>query len=114
MKKCWLIRARSVQHLGYDVTTRTSSLDALATFQEQPDFFDAVITDQTMPEINGGDLAREMLRIRPDLPIILCTGYSSIIDEEQAKVEGIKGFAMKPFAKAEIATLLRKVLDAQE
>ena len=90
---------------------RTSSLEALATFQNQPDRFDAVITDQTMPGMTGIDLARRMLQIRPDLPIILCTGYSNLVNEEQAKTYGIKGFAMKPLTMKEIATLLRKVLD---
>ena len=100
-----------LERLGYEVTVRTSSLEALATFQNEPDRFDAVITDQTMPGMTGVDLARRMLQIRPDLPIILCTGYSNLVNEEQAKSYGIKGFAMKPLTKKEVATLLRTVLD---
>jgi len=100
-----------LERLGYDVTIRTSSLEALAIFQKQPERFDAVITDQTMSDLTGMDLARQILQIRPDIPIILCTGYSTLISEEQAKVQGVKGFAMKPLSKNEIATLLRKVLD---
>jgi len=100
-----------LEGLGYTVTRQTRSVAALALFQNQPAQYDAVIVDQTMPDMTGIDLARQMLRIRPDLPIILCTGYSNLINEEQAKAYGIKGFAMKPLTKLEIAALLRKVLD---
>lgn len=100
-----------LEQLGYKVTGRTNSLDALATFQNQPDFFDAVITDHTMPGLTGSDLALRILQIRPDIPIILSTGYSNLISEEKAELLGIKGFAMKPLAKKEIASLLRKLLD---
>jgi PAS domain S-box-containing protein len=99
--------------LGYRVTAHTSSPEALAAFQNQPDQFDLVITDQTMPDLTGSDLARQMLLIRPDLPIILCTGYSSIISEEEALSLGIKGFAFKPLTKKDLSTLIRKVLDAR-
>ena len=100
-----------LERIGYAVTVQTSSLGALSTFQNQPDAFDLVITDQTMPEMTGIDLARRMLQIRPNMPIILCTGYSSQISEEQAKSYGVKGFAMKPIAKNDIAVLIRDVLD---
>jgi len=100
-----------LERLGYRVTARSSSLEALATFQNQPQEFDAVVTDQTMPGMTGVDMARIMLQIRPDIPIILCTGYSSIINEEQAYRYGIKGFAMKPLSKKDLASTLRKVLD---
>jgi len=100
-----------LEPLGYEVTIQTSSLEALHAFQSQPDQFDAVITDLTMSGMTGIDLARRMLQIRPELPIILCTGYSSLISEEKARSLGIKGFAMKPIARKDIATLLRRVLD---
>lgn len=100
-----------LKRLGYHVTTRGNSLDALTTFLNQPDAFDLVITDQTMPGMTGVDLARRMLQIRPDLPIILCTGYSSQVSEVQAKSYGIKGFALKPLAKKDIAVLIRGLLD---
>ncbi len=100
-----------LERLGYTVTMRTSSLEALALFQGKFEQFDAVITDQTMPDMTGIDLARQMLRIRPDIPIILCTGYSNLITEEQARAYGVKGFIMKPMTKGGISTLLRKVLD---
>ncbi len=100
-----------LERLGYHVTVRNSSLEALETFQNQPDEFDIVITDQTMPGMTGSDLSRRMLQIRPDIPIILCTGYSTIITEEKAKSMGIKEFAFKPIAKKDISKLVRKVLD---
>jgi len=100
-----------LERLGYRVTTRSSSLDALATFQNQPQEFDAIVTDQTMPGMTGVDMARKMLQIRPDVPIILCTGYSSIINEDQAYRFGIKGFIMKPLSKKDLGSSLRKALD---
>jgi PAS domain S-box-containing protein len=96
-----------LERLGYEVTVRTNSLEALATFQNQPNRFDVVITDQTMPGMTGMELARQILRMSPDIPIILCTGYSTLISEEQAKAQGIRAFAMKPLTKTTIATLLR-------
>jgi PAS domain S-box-containing protein len=100
-----------LERLGYQVTVRSSSLEALTTFQNQPDIFDLVITDQTMPGMTGSDLARRILQIRPFMPIILCTGYSSLISEEKVRSLGIKGFAMKPLARKDIAAIIRKVLD---
>ena len=99
-----------LERLGYEVTAHTSSLDALATFQRDPHRFDAVITDQTMPGMTGLDLARRLLQIRPELPIILCTGYSNLVDETTAKAWGIKGFAMKPLTKKEVVVLLNEAL----
>ncbi len=99
-----------LERLGYEVTIRTSSLEALTLFQNQPDQFDVIITDQTMPGMTGVDLARRMLQMRPGLPIILCTGYSNLVNEELAKSYGIKGFVMKPMTKRDISAMLRKVL----
>jgi CheY-like chemotaxis protein len=102
-----------LERLGYHVTTRTNSLDALMTFQNQPDAVDLIITDQTMPGMTGVDLARRILQLRPEMPIILCTGYSSQISEEKAQAAGIKGFAFKPLAKKDIGVLIRKILDGK-
>lgn len=99
-----------LSRLGYQVTVETDSIKALAIFRDQPAAFDLVITDQTMPSLQGSDLARSMLQIRPDLPIILCTGFSTQITEERAKAIGIRGFAHKPMARQNIAALIRKVL----
>ena len=98
-----------LEKLGYAVTAQMSSIEA--AFKNQPDAFDLVITDQTMPGITGFDMARRMLQIRPDLPIILCTGYSSQVSEEKARAYGIKGFALKPLAQKDIAALIRKIID---
>jgi len=103
-----------LERLGYRVTVRRNSIEALNTFQNQPDQFDLVITDQTMPGMTGSDLARRMLQIRPGMPIILCTGYSTVMSEEKACSLGIKGFAFKPLAKNDLAALIRKVLDGEK
>ncbi|WP_159441197.1 response regulator [Desulfopila aestuarii] len=100
-----------LEKLGYSVTVSKTSPEALASFKAQPDAFDLVITDQTMPEMTGFDLARHILQIRPDIPIILCTGYSSIISEENAKALGIKGFAHKPLNMRDLSVIIRKVLN---
>ena len=102
-----------LERLGYTVTVCTSSQEALSTFLNQPELFDVVITDQTMPGTTGVELAKRMLQIRPNLPIILCTGFSNLVDEGLAKSYGIMGFAMKPLTKHHIATLLRTVLAAR-
>jgi len=103
-----------LERLGYRVTVKRNSIEALNTFQNQPNQFDLVITDQTMPGMTGSDLARRMLQIRPGMPIILCTGYSSVMSEEKARLMGIKGFAMKPLARKDIGALIRKILDEEK
>jgi len=105
------IEKRMLEHLGYKVEGRTSSIEALEAFRAQPDKFDLVITDMTMPNMTGDELARELMRIRPDLPIILCTGFSELIDEQKAKAMGIRAFVMKPVVMAEMAKAVRKALD---
>ncbi|MCP4694788.1 MAG: response regulator [Desulfobacterales bacterium] len=102
---------QSLERLGYHVETRTSSLEALELFKAKPRRFDLVITDMTMPNMTGEDLSLEMLEIRPDIPIILCTGFSNIITEERAKKVGIKAFVTKPILMREIAETIRNVLD---
>ena len=101
-----------LERLGYRVTVRLNSIDALSTFQSQPERFDLIITDQTMPDMTGFDLAKRILQLRPGMPIILCTGYSSQVSKDKAKSYGIRGFALKPLTKKDIAVLIRKVLDA--
>ncbi len=98
-------------HLGYEVTVRTSSIEALEAFKAQPDKYDLLLTDMTMPNMTGKDLAQEFLRIRPGFPIILCTGFSKIITEEKAKKMGISGFIMKPIVMREVAETVRQILD---
>jgi len=100
-----------LEHLGYTVVTRTSSIEALEAFKAMPDKFDLVITDMTMPKMTGDELAKELMRIRPDLPIILCTGFSELINAHKAKAIGIRAFVMKPIVQREMAEAVRKVLD---
>jgi len=97
--------------LGYHVTPRTSSIETLEAFRAQPDKFDLVITDMTMPNMSGAELASELVEIRPDIPIIICTGFSEKMSKERADVLGIKGFLTKPIVRDQIARTIRKVLD---
>jgi PAS domain S-box-containing protein len=101
-----------IERLGYKVTLRTSSIEALELFRSKPDAFDLVITDMTMPNMTGDELAMELIAFRSDIPVILCTGYSNKITEEKAANIGIKAFAYKPVVKADLAKTIRKVLDA--
>ena len=97
-------------HLGYQVTSRTSSIEALEAFRAQPDEFDLVITDQTMPNMRGDELAEKLIGMRSDIPIILCTGFSESISQEQAKALGIREFVMKPIIMQEMAATIRKMI----
>jgi two-component system, cell cycle sensor histidine kinase and response regulator CckA len=97
--------------LGYEVTSRMNGRKALSLLKEDSSRFDLVITDQTMPDMTGIELAKEILSIRPDMPIIMCTGFSHLVDADKAKAAGIKGFAMKPLTKRETARTIRQVLD---
>jgi CheY-like chemotaxis protein len=100
-----------LKYLGYEITSQNSSTKALELFRANPDHFDMVITDMTMPKMTGEDLAREMMKIRPDIPIILCTGYSEKINEEKAGAMGISKLIMKPFTVEDLAKIIRKVMD---
>jgi PAS domain S-box-containing protein len=97
--------------LGYHVTCRTGAREVLALFRLDPSRFDLVITDQTMPEMTGKELVEEILAIRADMPIIMCTGFSPLVDADNAKASGVRAFALKPLTKTEIATTIRRVLD---
>jgi PAS domain S-box-containing protein len=99
-----------LERLGYRVTGKKDPREALEVFRNQPGAFDLVITDQTMPELTGAALVQEMLRLRPDLPVILYTGFSETIDEEQARALGVRDFALKPLSMRDLAERIRKVL----
>lgn len=103
-----------LERLGYLVTAFTSSLEALTAFQNQPDRFDLVITDLSMPVMPGMDLSRRLLQIRPALPIILCTGFSALVSEEKARSMGIRALAFKPLTKKDMALLIRKILQKDQ
>ena len=103
-----------LQRLGYTVTIRTSSLEALELFMEQPQKFDLIITDMTMPNMTGDELSRRLLDIRPDIPVILCTGYSERISKEKARQIGIREFILKPIVMRKLGTAVRDLLDASQ
>jgi CheY-like chemotaxis protein len=98
--------------LGYEVMMRTSSVEALEAFRADPLRFDAVVTDQTMPNMTGEALSRELQHIRPDVPIILCTGFSHSMTLEKAKAMGIRAFLLKPLLIKDLARTLHEVLHA--
>jgi PAS domain S-box-containing protein len=102
---------RMLAHLGYRVDVRTSPLEALELFRADPERFDAIITDMTMPHLTGLNLAREILAIRPTLPIILCTGFSEQADEAKSHSAGVHSLLFKPLVISELANALRTALD---
>ena len=106
------IGGQILEQLGYKVVTETSSVQALELFRAEPNRFDLVITDMTMPHMTGDKLARELMTIRPKIPIILCTGHSGLVSEAKAEEIGIKAFVMKPLVMRNLAETVRKVLDA--
>jgi CheY-like chemotaxis protein len=98
--------------IGYHVVAKTSPVEALALFREQPDAFDLVMTDMTMPLLTGDLLTKEIMSIRGDIPVILCTGFSERINKERAAEVGIRAFVMKPVVLHDLAETIRNVLDA--
>ena len=103
---------RMLERLGYQVTSRTSSLEALEAFRSNPDKFDMIITDMAMPNMPGDKLSVELIKIRPDIPVLLCTGFSEAMSVEKAASLGIKGFLLKPIIMKDLAQKIREVLDA--
>ncbi|MDF1592204.1 MAG: PAS domain S-box protein [Desulfobacterales bacterium] len=103
--------ATMLGRLGYKVDAKMSSRVALEAFRANPNGFDIVITDQTMPDITGVELTRELLKIRPDIPVILCSGYSETINAENAQAMGVEKFLMKPIVMSEIAEIIRTALN---
>jgi PAS domain S-box-containing protein len=100
-----------LMRIGYNVTALSDSLSALNEFRKNPDGYDIVISDQTMPGMTGMQLANELLKIRKDMPIILTTGYSEGMNEEKAKEAGIRSFVMKPYTFQNLSIIIRQVLD---
>ena len=105
------IGERMLSSLGYQVTTKNNSIEALELFTTSPSDFDLIISDMTMPNMTGDDLAMECMKIRPNLPVILCTGFSNKLSQEEALAMGIKAFIFKPMVKGDLASTIRKVLD---
>ncbi|MGD9287654.1 MAG: ATP-binding protein [Desulfobacterales bacterium] len=104
------LERRILENLGYRVTSKTNSEEALEEFSDRPDEFDLVITDMTMPKISGVQLAQKLMAINPLVPVILCTGFNETITEEKALAMGIEKFVMKPIVKDELAHTVRTVL----
>ncbi|MGD0232158.1 MAG: PAS domain S-box protein [Syntrophorhabdales bacterium] len=99
-----------VERLGYSATAVSESLAALALFKEDPGKYDLVLTDQTMPNMAGLDLARELISIRPDIPIVLITGYRDVVDTESVGEAGVKKVIAKPMTRAEIGKAIKQLL----
>ncbi|MCF6246349.1 MAG: PAS domain S-box protein [Desulfobacula sp.] len=107
------IEKQVLERLGYQVTSFTSSLEALEFFSLHPERFDLVVTDMTMPNLSGDQLSKSLILIKPDLPIIICTGFSERMNKKKAEASGIKGFLTKPVSMFEMAKKVRCVLDEQ-
>ena len=90
-----------------------SPTEAIELFQSKPDQFDLVITDMTMPHMDGAELSQQLLAIRPNLPIIMYTGYSETCDDERAHAIGIRAYVMKPVERSKLIQVVREVLDGQ-
>jgi len=105
------LERRILEGLGYKVTSKTDSQEALEEFTGRPNRFDLVITDMTMPKMTGDQLARRLIDINPQIPVILCTGFNEAITEEKALAMGIDKFVMKPIVRDELANTIRTVLD---
>jgi len=100
--------------LGYQVTGVNSSMDALDLFRAEPERYDLVITDMTLPKMTGIDLSREILQIRPDMPVILCSGIRESATEDQVKSLGIKAYCAKPLTKRDLSRVVRETLDGHK
>lgn len=108
------VAKETLGRLGYEVVATSDSSEALSIFSAWPDRFHCVITDYMMPKANGVSLARELIKIRSNIPIILCTGYTEMISRDQARALGIREFVMKPLVKREIAETIRRVLETKD
>jgi two-component system, cell cycle sensor histidine kinase and response regulator CckA len=99
-----------LEQFGYSVCTATNGVTALEMFQSRPQSFDLLITDHVMPKMKGMDLATAVLKIRPDIPIILCTGYFGEMSPSQALQAGIQAYLLKPFSLQELSSTLHRFL----
>ncbi len=100
----------ALTRLGYKVTCFLNSMEALRKFQDHPDQYDLVLTDQKMPDLRGDELAEQILRIRPEIPIVLCTGFTDEISEPETRAKGIREFLAKPFSLDDLGQAIRRVL----
>ncbi|MBF0242821.1 MAG: PAS domain S-box protein [Desulfamplus sp.] len=107
-------QTKILERLGYKVTSFTSSAEALKAFEKEPEAFDLVITDLSMPNISGTQLSEAILKISPKMPIIMCTGFSYNLTSEKIKEMGISALLTKPIIRAEISRAIREVLDSKD
>ena len=105
------LNRQRLERLGYRVKSTTKPLEALEWFRAEPDRFDLIITDMTMPKMTGDRLTREILKIRPEIPVIICTGYSERMSPKDAAALGARRYIEKPVEKRNLASALREVLD---
>jgi two-component system, cell cycle sensor histidine kinase and response regulator CckA len=102
-----------LEGLGYQVSAVMDCKEALNLFSENPEGFDLIIADQAMPYMTGSELAKEVMRVRPDIPVVLCTGYTEAFSEDEAKAIGVRELVLKPLTKKETAEMIRRVLDGE-
>lgn len=105
---------QALQYLGYEVCVKTNSMEALECFLKSPERFDLVVTDQTMPGVTGIELSKEILKIRPELPIILCTGFSESVTANEAEDSGIREFVMKPLMIRDLAEAITNARNGKD
>jgi len=110
-KSVVLMEEQMLERLGYQVVSYTDSLEALEAFRSNPDKFDLVITDMSMPSMSGDKLAAQLIEISPDIPVLLCTGFSETMSEEKAVSLGIKGFLFKPISMQDLSLKIAEMLD---
>ena len=108
------ISQRLLSGLGYQVSTFSSSIKALASFRKDPLKYDLLLTDMTMPDMDGTELTANILKLRPDIPTILCTGHFELIDEKKTAEYGLHAFLEKPVKPITLATILRQLFDNSE
>jgi CheY-like chemotaxis protein len=97
-------------HLGYETVVRANGREALETFQANPQLFDLVITDYTMPDMTGVTLTQEIQRLRPGIPIVLCTGFHQVMDSEPIQALGLTAFLLKPFTLKDLGVTIQRIL----
>ena len=104
---------QTLERFGYTVFSTADSVEALETFRAAPGKFDLVVTDQTMPQMTGMELTAELRQIHPNIPVILCTGYSELVTEQNMIAAGIQEVMMKPLMMHELGRIIRRVLDRE-
>lgn len=105
---------RLLSRHGFDVTAMSSSSEALQVFCGNPEQFDVVVTDQTMPDLSGIEFSRELLSVRPDIPVVLFSGYSDLVDALAAKAAGIREYLVKPMGIDSLASSLKRIMGERE